>query len=85
MAIRCGTEGADLIRGGIVDSTISGLGGNDTIYGSSGTIISYGGLGNDVLYGGDSGVTNSLSETKAMTRFRGAPTRQPFRLMKATT
>ncbi|MEZ5715020.1 MAG: calcium-binding protein [Paracoccaceae bacterium] len=52
------TEGADLLRGSLLDETIEGLGGNDTLLGELGDDTLGGGAGNDriVAGGGDDSV-----------------------------
>ncbi|WP_371157993.1 calcium-binding protein [Jannaschia sp. 2305UL9-9] len=47
-----GTDGEDLLRGGMADDTIDGRGGSDTIEGGDGFDRLIGGLGDDLIFGG---------------------------------
>jgi Ca2+-binding RTX toxin-like protein len=47
-----GTGGNDILRGGFLNDTISGLDGDDSIDGDQGNDRLYGGNGNDMLFGG---------------------------------
>jgi hypothetical protein len=50
-----GTAGNDVFRGGMLDDTISGLGGKDVLNGRQGEDLIDGGADNDVLSGGEGG------------------------------
>jgi hypothetical protein len=47
-----GTNGNDVLRGGLRGDILEGLGGNDRLYGGGGADRLYGGAGNDRLFGG---------------------------------
>ena len=48
-----GTNGDDILNGGVGNDTLYGLSGNDTLNGNDGNDILWGGYGNDILNGGN--------------------------------